>query len=92
VVEEAGIAFSSTDFPQQLLVRDWVCPHAAGPLPLPKEIIMFTAGLNALAFRFGGFRFGHGGGGFGFVVLFLILAGAIIWAVSRPSGAESQKS
>jgi len=52
---------------------------------------MLTAGLDAVAFRFGGFRFGHGGGGFGFVVLFLILAGVAIWAVSRPSGTESQK-
>jgi hypothetical protein len=43
---------------------------------------MSTAGLNALAFRFGGF--GHGGGGFGFVVLLLILAGVVIWAMSRP--------
>ncbi len=51
---------------------------------------MFTAGLNALAFRFAGF--GRGGGGFGFVVLFLILAGVVIWALSRPSGADSQKS
>ncbi|MGB6724477.1 MAG: hypothetical protein WBE74_01155 [Terracidiphilus sp.] len=51
---------------------------------------MFTAGLNALAFRFGGF--GHGGGGFGFVVLLLILAGVVVWAISRSGGAESQKS
>jgi hypothetical protein len=51
---------------------------------------MFTAGLNALAFRFGGF--GHGGGDLGFVVLLLILGGVVIWAVSRPSGAEAQKS
>jgi hypothetical protein len=51
---------------------------------------MFTAGLNELAFRFGGFRFGHGDG-FGFVVLFLILAGVVIWAISRSGAAESQK-
>jgi hypothetical protein len=44
---------------------------------------MYTAELNAMAFRFGGF--GHGGGGFGFVVLFLIVAGVAVWAVSRPS-------
>jgi hypothetical protein len=61
-----------------------------GHFPLPKEIIMSTAGLNALAFRFGGF--GHGGGGFGFVVLFLLLSGVAIWAIARPSNAESQKS
>ncbi len=47
---------------------------------------MLTAGLNDLAFRFG-FRFGHGGGGFGFFILLLILAGVIVWAISRPSGA-----
>jgi hypothetical protein len=52
---------------------------------------MFTAELNALAFRFGGFRLGHGGG-FGFVVLLLILAGVDIWAVSRPNGVESTES
>jgi hypothetical protein len=51
---------------------------------------MSTAGLNALAFRFGGF--GHGGGGFGFVFLLVILGGVAIWAVSRPNGAESPKS
>jgi hypothetical protein len=61
-----------------------------GHFPLPKEIMMSTAGLNALAFRFGGF--GHGGGGFGFAFLLLILAGVVIWAISRPGGAESQKS
>jgi hypothetical protein len=49
---------------------------------------MFTAASNALAFRFGGL--GHGGG-FGFVVLFLILAGVVVWALSS-SGTESQKS
>lgn len=51
---------------------------------------MFRAGLNSLAFRFGGF--GHGGRGFGFVVLLLTLAGVITWAISRPSGAEGQES
>jgi hypothetical protein len=61
-----------------------------GHFPLPKEIIMFKAGMNSLAFRFGGF--GHGGGGFGFAFLLLILAGVAIWAFSRPNGAESQKS
>jgi hypothetical protein len=59
-------------------------------LSLPKEIIMSTAGLNALAFRFGGF--GHGGGGFGFAFLLLILAGVAIWAIARPDSAESQNS
>jgi len=51
---------------------------------------MLTAGLNALAFRFGGF--GHGGGGFGFLLLFVILAGVVIWAISRPGNVESPKS
>jgi hypothetical protein len=51
---------------------------------------MFTAGLNAMAFRFGGF--GHGGGGFGFGILLLILTGVAIWAISRSGGADSQKS
>jgi hypothetical protein len=50
---------------------------------------MLTAGLSAFAFRFGGFRFGHGGGGFGFVVQLLILAGFVIWAISRPSANAS---
>jgi hypothetical protein len=51
---------------------------------------MLTAGLNSIGFRFGGF--GHGGGGFAFFILLLIGAGVAIWAFSRPSGAESQKS
>jgi hypothetical protein len=51
--------------------------------------MMFTAGLNAMAFRFGGF--GHGGDGFGFVVLLLILAGMVIWAIGQPSEARGQK-
>jgi hypothetical protein len=61
-------------------------------LPLPKEKnmkIMLTAGLNALALRFGGF--GHGGGGVAFVLVMLVLAGVLIWAIAR-SGVESQKS
>ncbi|HTW79136.1 MAG TPA: hypothetical protein VME23_06330 [Terracidiphilus sp.] len=52
---------------------------------------MFAAGLNSLALRFGGFRFGHGGGGIAFVLVMLILAGVVIWAISR-SGVDSQKS
>lgn len=51
--------------------------------------IMLTAGLNALALRFGGF--GHGGGGVAFVLVMLALAGVLIWAIAR-SGVESQKS
>lgn len=51
--------------------------------------IMLTAGLNALALRFGGL--GHGGGGVAFVLVMLALAGVLIWAIAR-SGVESQKS
>lgn len=61
-------------------------------LPLLKETmmkLMATAGLNALALRIGGF--GHGGGGVAFVLVMLVLAGVLIWAIAR-SGVESQKS
>jgi len=51
--------------------------------------LMATAGLNALALRIGGF--GHGGGGVAFVLVMLVLAGVLIWAIAR-SGVESQKS
>jgi hypothetical protein len=48
---------------------------------------------NALALvRFGGFRFGHfggRGGGFGFVLIGLVLVGVVIWAVSRSSRSGS---
>ena len=51
--------------------------------------LMLTAGLNALAMRFGGF--GRGGGGAAFVLVMLLLAGVLVWAIAR-SGVESQKS
>jgi hypothetical protein len=46
---------------------------------------------SALAFaRFGGFHFGHGGGG-GFISLIVLAAivGVIAWALTRPSGTQS---
>jgi hypothetical protein len=54
---------------------------------------MGTAGLNALALvRFGGFRFGHGGGGgFGWLLIGLIVIGVAIWAITRTERSESAK-
>ena len=51
---------------------------------------MSTALLNDLAFRFGGF--GRGGGGFAFLLVFMVFVGVIVWALSRSAGSESQKS
>lgn len=48
---------------------------------------MSTIMANALALaRFGGFHLGHRGGGSSILVLVgLAFAGALIWAISRPS-------
>lgn len=46
---------------------------------------MLTAGMNALAMvRFGGFRFGHGGGdGIGLLLMGVVVFGVLIWALSH---------
>lgn len=78
-------------FSQQLAASIGVSSNAAGPHFLrPKEIMMSTALLNDLAFRFGGF--GRGGGGFAFLLVFMVFVGVIVWALSRSAGSESQKS
>jgi hypothetical protein len=54
---------------------------------------MLTAGMNALAMiRFGGFRFGHGGGeSFALLLMGLVAAGVLVWALSHSGGNESAK-
>jgi hypothetical protein len=48
---------------------------------------MFTTTANALALvRFGGFHGGRGGGGdFVLLLVGVLFAGALIWAISRPN-------
>jgi len=54
---------------------------------------MLTATTNALALaRFGFFHFGGRGGGSGLVLIGLVFAGVLIWAISRPGRSESAKN
>jgi hypothetical protein len=54
---------------------------------------MLNAGLNALALaRLGGFRIGHGGDGFGWLLIGLVAIGMGIWTISRTERNESAKS
>jgi hypothetical protein len=52
---------------------------------------MLNGAMNELAFMRFGFRTGHGGGGFG-LVLMLAVVGFGIWAISRATRSESTKS
>jgi hypothetical protein len=54
---------------------------------------MLTAGMNDLAmFRFGGFRFGHGGGeGFALLLMGLVAVGVLVWALSHTGSNQSAK-
>jgi hypothetical protein len=48
---------------------------------------MVTTGMNELAMRLGGFRFGHGGGDAFFLLLMgLVAMGALVWALSSAGG------
>jgi hypothetical protein len=42
--------------------------------------------------RFGAFHFGGRGGGAGLVLIGLLFAGVLIWAISRPNRTESARS
>jgi|SRR5580658_1309570 hypothetical protein len=54
---------------------------------------MLTAGMNDLAMiRFGGFRFGHGGGeGFALLLMGLVAVGVLVWALSHSDHNQSAK-
>jgi hypothetical protein len=54
---------------------------------------MLTAGMNDLAMmRFGGFRFGHGGGdGFLLLMMGVVALGVLIWALSHSDQNQSTK-
>jgi hypothetical protein len=55
---------------------------------------MAAAGMNALAmFRFGGFRFGHGGGdAFALLLMGLVAFVLVVWALSHSDGKQSARS
>ncbi len=53
---------------------------------------MVTAGMNGLAMRFGGFRFGHGGDGFVLFLMGAVAFGVLIWALSHSERNQSAKS
>jgi len=51
---------------------------------------IFAAGLNALAFRYG--SFGHAGDGLAFLLIFLVFAGVLVWAIADSGGAQLPKN
>jgi hypothetical protein len=54
---------------------------------------MLTAEMNDLAMiRFGGFRFGHGGGeGFALLLMGLVAVGVLVWALSHSDRNQSAR-
>lgn len=64
-------------------------------LTVPMEGHMGTAGLNALAMiLLDAFRpmHGGGGGGFGFLLIGLVVIGVVIWAVARSERKQAAKN
>jgi len=53
---------------------------------------MASAGMNELAMRFGGFRFGHGAEDFALLVMGMVVFAVLIWALAEPHENQSAKS
>jgi hypothetical protein len=53
---------------------------------------MLTAGMNDLAMRAFAFHGGRGGDGFALVLMGVVAAGVLVWALSRSGNNQSAKS
>jgi hypothetical protein len=88
------MVFSRKKLPEQLGLQDRVpTDEGVGDDVRLRRDSMLTATTNALALaRFGFFHFGGRGGGSGLVLIGLVFAGVLIWAISRPGRSESAKN